>query len=252
MKRSIFSSLTPVAMASALIVSGCGPAPDRAAPTPGAESDWTATPLILQASRGPGGLKLTGVTAPGGRVVLRGGNTPAFATGSDEAGRFALTLSTPSADTVFAVESQRGEQAAPAPYALLVSHDPTGPIVMVAEGAPSRRLDGDGVMDAVDSDGRALLATGRAAPRSTVVIRAGDRAVDAIADTDGRWSAVLTSDGAGPMSIVIAGRRYDYPGSGAAPAADAGEVRLEPAGQGRRAVWRLGPGAWRSSWFPSS
>lgn len=251
MKRSIFLSLTPFVLAGVFAVAGCGRTPDRTVPAPGSESDWTATPTILQAMRGPKGLQLTGVTAPGGRVVLRGGNTPAVATGSDQAGRFSLTLSTPAADTVFAVESQRGEQAAPAPYALLVGHDPSGPIVMVADGAPSRRLDGDGVLDAIDSDGRALLAAGRAAPQSSVTIRAGDRTIAAVADADGRWSAILTPEGAAPMTVSIGDRRYDYPGPGAAPAADKSGIGLEPVGHGRRAVWRPGAGAWRSSWFPS-
>lgn len=251
MKRSIFLSLTALPVAGLLALGGCDRTPDRTAPAQGAEVGWTTTPLIQKATRGPDGLQLSGVTAPGGRVVLRGGHAPAFATGSDQAGRFSLTLSTPATDTVFAVEAQRGEHAAPAPYALLVSHDPAGPVVMVADGAPSRRLDGDGVLDAVDSDGRALLATGRAPPRASVAVRAAERSVQAVADAEGRWSAVLTPEGAGPMTVTVADRRYDYPGPGPAPAAGDGEVRLDLAGQGRRAVWRLGPGAWRSSWFPS-
>ena len=251
MKRSICLTLAPFALAGLIAVAGCGEAPDKAGPAQGAESDWTATPLIQKATRGPEGLQVSGITAPGGRVVLRGGLAPAFATGSDQAGRFSMTLSLPPSDTVFAVESQRGEQAAPAPYVLLVSQDPAGPVVMMADGAPSRRLDGDGVLDAVDSDGRALLATGRAAPRSGVAVQAAGRPLQAVADAEGRWSVVLAPEGAGPMTVSVGDRRYDYPGPGAAPSGADAEVRLEPAGQGRRAVWRPGPGAWRSSWFPS-
>lgn len=252
MKRSIFLCLAPFAVTAVLAAAACDPAPHRTAPSLEAESEWTATPVILQAVRGAGDVKLSGLTAPGGRVVLRGGNAPAFATGSDRAGRFVMTLAAPATATVFAVDSQRGEQTAPAPYLLLVGDAPAGPIAMIADGSPSRRLDGDGVLDAIDSDGRALLATGRATPRSTLAIRAGDRALDVVTDATGRWSALLSSEGAGPMPVVVGGRRYDYPGAGAAPSSGPGEVGLEPAGQGRRAAWRLGAAAWRSTWFPSS
>lgn len=255
MKRSIFAALTAFPLAGALVLTGCGERAGEAAPAQSAESEWTATPVIHQAVRDARGLRVTGVTAPRGRVVLRGGDGPAFATGSDAAGRFTLQVSNQATDTLFAVESQRGEQAAPAPYDLLVAKDPAGPIVMLAEGAPSRRLDGQDVLDAIDSDGRALLAVGRAPPRSGVTIRLGDRAaLDAVADAEGRWTAVLIPEGAGPLTVSVGGRSFDYPGPGPAPSSEtvgARHVRLERSGQGWRAVWRLGDGSWRSSWFPA-
>lgn len=255
MKRSIFVSLTPFALAAIFATAGCGDGADKATPAQRSESEWTTTPILRQAVRTPQGLRLTGVTSPQGRVVLRGGDGPAFATGSDAEGRFTLSISNQTADVVFAVESQRGEDAAPAPYDLLVAKDPGGPIVMLADGAPSQRLDGEGVLDAIDSDGRALVAAGRAPPRSMVTIRAGTGSgFEAAADAEGRWSAVLTPDGAGSMTVTIGARSFDYPGPGAVSAVDgvgAGGVRLEPFGQGWRAVWRLGDGSWRSSWFPA-
>ncbi len=255
MKRSIFAALTAFPLAGALVLAGCGERAGEAAPAQSAESEWTATPVIHQAVRDARGLRVTGVTAPRGRVVLRGGDGPAFATGSDAEGRFTLQISNQATDTLFAVESQRGEQAAPAPYDLLVAKDPAGPIVMLAEGAPSRRLDGQGVLDAIDSDGRALVASGRASPRSAVSIRAGDDVVlETVADAGGRWSAVLMPEGAGPTTVTMGERRYDYPGPGAAPTSVPGDrraVRFDPAGQGWRAAWRLADGGWRSSWFPA-
>lgn len=247
MKRSFFANLILLWVAG--LVAGCSPPPASEAPVGQIQSDWTATPLVKVILRTSQGVRVSGSTSPQGRVVLRGGDGPAYATGSDEEGRFSLVIDRPVRDTLFIVESRRGEQVALAPYQVLITADERGPIALVGEGSATLRLDTAGPLDAIDSDGRALLASGRAPPQSEVIVRIGSRmAVPVVSNGEGRWSLNLMLDGAGPVEVVVGERRYTYPGPGASPG-DGGLV-FGSAGGGWQMVRSLSPASWQSSWFP--
>lgn len=250
MKRPIFASgaLVP---AMALIVGGAGSgcsAPERAAQPPTAGTGgWVSPPMIESVERGRVSLIVRGGMAPLGRVVLRSAGDTAYAAGADERGRFELRVQPPAADALFIVETRTGQDAAPAPYRMLASRDPAGPIALLAPGAASRRLDPAGPLDVIDSDGRALLASGRTSPGAVATISVGGGpATEARAGADGRWTQTLAAPGNAATDIVVGGRRYFYPGPGD------GDPVLERVQGGWRSSWSLSPGSRQSSWFPDA
>jgi hypothetical protein len=256
MKRRILA----IGMATLVATAGvtaCSPAPEGRGPTPqdGGGSGWVAPPQIESVGRTAAGLSVSGRAAPQGRVVLRAAGGTAYAVGADAGGRFDLQVRAPANDTLFMVETQNGQDASPAPYQMLVSRDPAGPTALLAAGAPTRRLDRAGPLDVVDSDGHALLASGRAAPGSTVAVSvAGREPVQVRVGTDGRWSRTLTTEGAGAADIVVTGRHYAYPGpvlgSGGAGASGGG-LAIVSNPQGWSVSWPVAPRSRQGSWFPA-
>ncbi|MDB5420137.1 MAG: hypothetical protein JWR59_84, partial [Brevundimonas sp.] len=214
--------------------------------TPPEASAWVTTPMIQAAERAGDGLILRGVTAPSGRVVVRASGGVAYATSADNQGRFVLRIGAPAADTLFVVETQNGQEAAPAPYRLLMTRDPGGPIALLTPGGPSLRLDGAGPLDVIDSDGRALLASGRVAPGGTVALAMDDGVERSLgAGPDGRWVAPM----ARASSVTVGGHRYESPapGGGAASA----PLSVTATSGGNLVVWTTTRGAAQSSWFPN-
>jgi hypothetical protein len=253
MKRAILDHLRR-AGAAILIGIGLGTMAACSAPVgqpakvPVGASAWVATPMILSAERAGQMLTLRGITAPAGRVVVRRDAGVAYATGADDQGRFALGIGLPVTDALFVVETQSGQEAAPAPYRLFVTSDPDGPIALLTPGGPSQRLDAGGPLDAIDGDGRALIASGRSAPSQVLPVALGGAAPVAVrAGPDGRWVERLD---AGQTLISVGGRRYVAPawsGSGGP-----GALSVQPAGSGRLVRWATPGGSVQQSWFPDA
>lgn len=250
MKRAIWGDLKPKGLAvlgaaSLLGLAACS-VPDHQPDQPMAgASAWVTTPLIQAAERSGRGLVLRGITAPSGRVVVRAAGGVAYATGADEQGSFVLRVGPLASDTLFVVETQNGQEAAPAPYRLLVTADPAGPIALMIPGGPSHRLDQTGPLDVIDSDGRALLASGRAAPASTVAVSLSDAEREVRAGSDGRW--VEPVDPAA-LKITVAERIYSRP-----PQGDTGPIAhlsVASVSGGRLVRWPTSQKASQSSWFP--
>ena len=255
MKRRIFAigaSIRPAFAAMAVLASlgaaSCSRPEEGKTPQLQAGSSWVTPPMIESVERTTAGLRVQGKAAPQGRVVLRAAGGTAYAIGADDRGRFDLQIRAPATDTLFLVEAQNGQEASPAPYQMLVSHDPAGPIALLSAGAPTRRMGGSGALDVVDSDGHALLASGRAAPGSSIAISVDGRApLQARTGRNGRWSVTLTSEGAGPADIVVAGRHYSYPG----PAlGDSAGVGIAANAVGWSVSWPIPPRSRQASWFP--
>ena len=250
MKRAISGDLKrrgPAGFGAAALValaacSGPVQKPARAEPE---SSAWVTTPMIEAAERAPDGLILRGVTAPAGRVVVRAAAGVAYATSADNQGRFVLRVGAPATDSLFVVETQNGQEAAPAPYRLLMTRDPAGPIALLAPGGPSRRLDRTGPLDVIDSDGRAMLASGRTAPGGAVPVAMNDGVErELVAGPDGRW--IFPIEGA--SVIMIGARRYARPEMGKVSATT--PLTVSSVSGGRLVVWSASPGAAQSSWFP--
>jgi len=248
MKRRIFAGGMLALVTGA--VAACS-APERAAaPEPARAAGWVTPPMIDAVERGPNSLIVRGRAAPQGRVVLRGVGETAYAAGADDQGRVELRIQPPTVDTLFVVETRNGQDAAPAPYRMLASRDPAGPIALLAAGAPTRRLDRAGALDVIDSDGRALLASGRAQPGTAVSVSVGSgAATQVLAGEDGRWSLMLAAPGGAAADVTVAGRLYRYPGPGTATSEG---LTLEPVESGWRASWGLSPASRQSSWFPAA
>lgn len=232
------------------LIGGACTAPRReAAPAAGEAGGWVAPPVIEAVERGPASLVVRGRMAPLGRMVVRGAGDVAYAAGADDRGRFELRVAAPATDALFVVETRVGQEAAPAPYRLLISRDPAGPVALLAPGAASRRLDRGGALDVVDSDGRAVLISGRAGAGDRVPVSVGDdEVIEAEAGPDGRWSLMRGAAGDRPAEIVVAGRRYLYPG----PGPIGGGLVVERVDDGWRSSWSLSPDSRQSSWFPTA
>ena len=238
MKRRIASSLAAVA---ALFVAGCGEQAQPEADT-APETGWVMSPEIDAVASSGRELIVRGHASPLGRVVVSGAGDLAYAVGADAQGVFELRVPRPAKDTLFVVEARVGQEGFPAPYRLLIGADPQAPIALLAVGAPTQRLDGGYGLDAVDTDGRAALVSGRAAPGAEVVIEGGvERRVTA--DEAGRWRLAGLGDGTTPIRIAD----VSY---APAPGGTAQPDTLERAGAGWRIAWS-GPGGGRqSTWFP--
>jgi len=221
-------------------LAGCGSEP----PVSGnatAERAWITPPTIATAGVEGSSLVLTGTASPLGRVVLVTPGARVFAAAADEVGRFRLIAPRPDTDTLFTVEVQAGEARYPSPGRLLVAGASDGPIAFVSPGAPTRRFDPAPALDSVDSDGRAIFLSGRAAASSTVMITAGvQRPV--VAGEDGRWSVSPVGQ---PAVVEVDGQpfatRTDLPG----------EEGLSRDPGGWRLVWATPGGARQTTWFPA-
>lgn len=255
MKRRIFAN--DIAARSALILTvaltglgaaSCSQPEQLNTPTTQAGSGWVMPPQIESVERTLSGLRVRGRAGPQGRVVLRSVGGTAYAVGADDKGRFDLQIRLPATDTLFLVEAQNGQEASPAPYQMLVSHDPAGPIALLSSGAATRRMGRAGPLDVVDSDGHALMASGRAAPGSPVPVSAGGRPpLQVRTGRDGRWNVTLTTEGAGPAEIVVAGRRYAYPGPSLG---NASGLAIASSPTGWSVSWPISPRSRQNSWFP--
>lgn len=251
MKRAIWGDLNQgraalLCCTALAALSACSAPANQPAQTPAAAAAaWVTTPLIQSAERSGQGLVLRGVTAPSGRVVVRAAGGLAYATGADSEGRFVLRVGALSSDALFVVETQNGQEAAPAPYRLLVTADSAGPIALLTPGGPSRRLDQTGPLDVIDSDGRALLASGRAEPGSLVSISVNGGPREIQVGADGRWVAAI--DGAASQ-IAVGDRLYSLPSLGKTDSG--GELAVASVSGGRLVRWATSPKAAQSSWFP--
>lgn len=232
-------------MSALLGLAACSSPPAGPAQAPVEDAHWVITPEIHSVERSGSGLVVQGVAAPSGRVAIRGEAGVAYATNADDQGGFNLRIEAPSVDSLFVIETQKGQDAAPAPYRLLVTRDPDGPIALVSAGGPSLRLDPPGALDVIDSDGRASLASGRGAPGGAVSVSIGARSIERLPVADnGRW--VVPLDGQGGVSI--GGRLFQRPGLPAP--AQAGGLSVTETGGGRLVAWASAEGAPQFSWFP--
>lgn len=243
MKRRIIAmaavSVTMVAALSACSWDGEG-AP-RAADAE-ATSPWVQPPHVQTARRDGAMILVQGRAGPDARVVLRGADGAAVAVGADATGRFELRVPAAPGDIRLTPEVQVGEDAAPSPETLVLIRGGAGPIVLVAAGEPTVRLDGQGALDAVDSDGSAVIVSGRSNGAPPVVLIDGERA-EVMRGPGGRWRA--RAPGGGAATIDVDGTRFAFPGLGAQ--SDFTPVR---AGEGWRLTWPTGPSGRQTVWLP--
>ncbi|WP_077355646.1 hypothetical protein [Brevundimonas sp. LM2] len=203
---------------------------------------WASSPRVEGVIRTGGMLVVGGRTEPLGRVVLTGADGVAYAAGADAGGRFDVRIPAWTQDVVLDVKAQVGQIAYPAPYRLLVAADPRGPIALLAIGAPTRRLGPAPALDAIDTDGRATLLSGRSAPQSEVSVgMAQGRPV--ATDAMGRWTTSVS--GAAGAPVQVGNATFEPP-----PLSLDGETRLRRLGGGWVIAWGGAGGARQTTWFP--
>jgi hypothetical protein len=210
------------------------------------DGGWTASPQIRAVERQGSGLVVRGDAPPGARVVLRGGQDVAFAAGTDAAGRFELRVGELPSAMLLMPEVQVGQFPASGPEKLLLAGEGDLAALLV-EGGPSRRLSAGPALASVDGDGRGLVVAGRAKSGTQVAVSAdGGPAIEAVADSTGRWTAVLPNVGDRPVTIEVGGASFAYPG----PTGATGVGLIERSGSGWRLTRALSPSSRQTSWFP--
>lgn len=225
-----------------LAAAACGASPEPRPDVEAVRDGWVTSPLVDGVARTGDMIVVGGLTEPLGRVVLTGTDGVAYAAGADEDGRFDVRIPAPTQDVLLDVKAQVGQVAYPAPYRLLVAADARAPIALLAIGAPTRRLGPAPALDAIDSDGRATLLSGRGAPGSEVSAGMSD-ARPVATDAEGRWSMGVGAIPGAPVQVGNA--TFDTP----VLSLD-GESRLQRLGAGWTIAWG-GPGGVRqATWFP--
>lgn len=222
------------------LVSACSAPEARTGRPPEGEerAQWDVAPRVNKAERTGDGLRILGETSPGGRVVARGADGGAFAATADARGGFELRLPARSGDHLLSLEVQRGQEAAPAPGRLLILDGERGPVALLAPGSPTRRLDAAPVLGAVDSDGEAMLLSGRAPSGEVVRVSIGAAPPMAVRpDQGGDWRLAVQETGS--TRLTVNGRDFFYPGRGGAA----------PGGRGQE--WSAPDGARLWSWLPT-
>ncbi len=239
MKRSIvLLVLSLIGSAACSREPADAPAHAAAAAEPSA---WLRPPEVAAVARQGGTLIVSGTAGPRARVVLRGWEGQAVAASAALDGRFDIRLPAPSQDALLSLEVQSGEETFAAPTRLLVLRDETGPAVLLSAGQPTRRLGAGGPLDAVDSDGTAMILSGRAAAAPTVTL---DGRPLPVVLADGRWRAEASAS----AGVIRVGKRvYDYPGGAGAAGFSAAR-----AGAGWRVVWSPEAGGSQSVWLPDA
>ena len=242
MKRLLCALILPIILAS-----GCGERGTAPLTRAVRQSDWAAPPTIVSAHQGRDGIVLLGKAAPEARVVLRGANGETFGVSADAEGAFEITVPRPPQDWLLRPEVQHGQEATSGPDRLLIPNDPTAPVVVLSPGAATRRLTGAGPLSAIDSDGRAMLASGLANGQGEVSVSVDGRSpVRTRPDSDGRWTLEIPLVGAG--AIRVDSHEYSFPGM-ATPNSDSPLMaRLDG---GWRVIWRLDDGAAQTVWLPA-
>ena len=234
MKRSIVLSILCLAGAA-----GCSPAADAPARADEvAASAWQRPPEVSAVARQGATLLVSGAAGPRARVVLRGVEGEAVASSAAADGRFEIRLPAPAGDALLTLEVQSGEEAFTAPARLLVLRG--GPVALLSEGQAAIRLDRAGPLDAVDSDGAAMVLSGRASAAPSVAMNGVGLPV---VFEKGRWRAEAP---AGAGAIRVGSAAYDYPG----PSGGAGFSTMR-AGKGWSVAWSpQGGGGRQSTWLP--
>jgi hypothetical protein len=194
--------------------------------------------------RDASGMIVRGSAGPNARVVLRAQDAAAVAVNADGAGRFELRLPLLRGDVRLTPEVQVGEDAAVSPETLVVIQGGAGPVVLIAAGQPTLRLDRADGLDAVDSDGATLMASGQT-NNVTPLVMINETEVATSPFARGRWRAVTGR--ADAATITVNGKVYAYPG----PGASTGFV-VERAGQGWRIGWPVAPAGRQSTWLPDA
>ena len=208
--RQVKYAVTALAVAGTML-SGCGPNGSEQSFERAAVSSWQQPPSVGAVSWLGQMATISGLVSPSARVVFAGERGEAYAVSADAGGNFTLVIDVPNEGLLLRPRIQIGAGTIEGQGALfLASGDrPVAAILFAGEGA--YRLDGGGLLDAVDADGEALILSGRAEKGrdTTLVVNGQNVTVDA--NSDGRWAVVAPDNGA-PIDIVLDGVGYRFPG----------------------------------------
>lgn len=236
------SAITVMALSIGLLAA-CD---EGVSPTPVEEQEeqWHQPPSVTEVSWKGETAAVSGVADPNGRVVFMVQGGQSYAASADNAGRFSLSVMVPPEGLLLQPRLQIGQSTVAGPGQLFIAPHDVGLAAVLFPGDPALRLSGEGPLDAVDRDGKALVVTGRTAPGRPPQLEVNGRTVDTQPDAEGRWAVVLPSSGA-PSRVLVGGRAYEVPGYSADTSNFSGRV-----GDGWLVRRNFGDGAVQSTWFP--
>lgn len=193
---------------------------------------------------------ITGSAAASARVLLRGDEGETYAVVVDDRGHFDLSITLPDDSVVLTPEVQQGQDTVKGPQRLVILPD-AGLAVIQTDGGGSQRLTPAPLLDAIDSDGQAIVASGRGRPGDVVRILVPGRYETTVkVGDDRRWSTGLAGMQDQGFTLVVNDRTFAYPGAEAG--LDKEKVnRIEEVEGGWRLTRRLGRQAFMTSWFPN-
>lgn len=231
---------------AALLVSSCGDGDSAAGPEAAADPQrWRTPPIVDRVEREPGVMILSGRATPGARVVMRGPDGVAHAATATAEGRFLLRLRHGGGDLALTAEDQAGEEGLRAPESLLILA--VGPALALSPGAPTRRLDVQAGLGAIDGDGRMAVLSGRSPEGAAVTVRLGQGAEMTVTpDATGAWA--LRVDAARLDGEVTVDGVVHRPVLPAPPQ----PRQATEAGSGWSLGWASPDGAEMATWIPRS
>lgn len=213
MKRSVLAkTLTCAAIFSLAVLTGCGREEPRPSETASNASEWQRPPSIAEARWSDGKVVLVGEAEPNSRVVFAEAGGSVHAGNADPEGRFDISLYVPASGLWLKPRSQIGQTFVDGLGEVYLLPNPGPLAITLVNGEASQRVGGSGPLDTVDTDGAVLIFSGRSKGSANVRVDIDGDTYSTRPDATGRW--VLVTNGAGPISINIEGRHYEFPGAG--------------------------------------
>lgn len=238
-----YKSFAALIVAGFVIVSGCDQQPIAAATTEQGQSRWLQPPSIVSVEWSASHALISGVASGGARVVFVGSGEATYAASADAKGEFSLTVRVPDEGLILQPRLQLDRSSVAGPGQLFISPQEIGTAAIVFPGEGAYRLTGDGPLDAVDSDGRTLIISGRTIGAEVEPLFVGGNEIPTLANEDGRWAVVVPFDGS-TAGISIGGRRYLYREDSAPSVLNASDS------SGWYIRRDLGQGAVQTTWLP--
>ena len=241
--KSVATVLAAFVLPLAVSLSGCDTNGAEGKPQGESEVGWPQPPSVGKVVWNGNLAGLSGDAAPSARVVFSGERGEAYAVTADKDGNFMLWIEVPQGGLILTPRVQIGQVGVEGQGVLFLASDPVPVAAVLFSGEGAYRLDGTGPLDSVDSDGSAMIVTGRKTSDRTPSLSVGGVSIPVNANDDGRW-AVVATPGGGPVDIVLDGKPYRYPSS---QADLANRVHIESGWVIRRDV---GGGAVQTTWLP--
>lgn len=213
MKRYLhLKSVATAVVILALPLSGCGSEAGEGKLQDEASVGWPQPPSVSEVVWNGSLAGLSGVAAPAARVVFSGERGEAYAVTADQEGRFMLWIEVPQGGLILNPRVQVGQVGVEGQGVLFLASDPVPVAAILFSGEGAYRLDGKGPLDSVDSDGSAMIVTGRKVSDRAISLNVGGQSIPVTPNDDGRW-AVVATPGGGPVDIALDGMSYRFGGS---------------------------------------
>lgn len=208
--RQVKYALTSFAVV-AVMLSGCNREGSPESLERSAVNGWQQPPSVLSVSWREQMASVSGLASPSARVVFAGERGEAYAVSANSDGNFLLVIDVPKEGLLLRSRIQVGGGAVEGQGVLFLAASPQPVAAILFAGEGAYRLDGGGLLDAVDADGEALILSGRAVAAQETSLIVGGQNVSVDANADGRW-AVVSPDTGAPVDIVLNGVSYHFPG----------------------------------------